>query len=65
MEYFSAKKLREVWGNKTCNHPKIEREYYGDTYTLDFVCSQCGKEFNILEMFELKESQKKERKVAV
>ena len=62
MEYFTAKKIREQWSEKPCDHPKMEREFYGDTYTLDYVCTRCGKEFNILETFELKETQVKDKK---
>jgi len=62
MEYFKAKEIREQWGDKPCDHPKLEREFYGDTYTLDYVCTQCGKEFNILETFEIKEKQIKDKK---
>ncbi len=65
MEYFSAQKLREEWGNKPCNHPKIEKEYYADTHTLDYVCRQCGKEFTLLEMIETKDNQRKNRRVGV
>jgi hypothetical protein len=63
MEYLKAKKIREEWGEKPCDHPKIEREFYGDTHTLDWVCSQCGTEFNVLEMLELKDNQRKNKKV--
>jgi len=58
MEYFVAKKLREEWGEKPCDHPKFEKEYYADTHTLDYVCKQCGAEFNILDMFEAKENKR-------
>lgn len=62
MEYFTAKKVRDEWGNKPCDHPKIEKEYFADTHTIDYVCSQCGKEFTILEMFETKANLKRSRK---
>lgn len=64
MEYFTAKKIREQWGDKPCDHSKLEREFYGDTYTLDYVCTQCGKEFNLLETFELKERLRKDKKMS-
>jgi len=64
MEYFSAKMIREQWGDKPCDHSKLEREFYGDTYTLDYVCTQCGKEFNLLEALELKEKQRNVRKIS-
>jgi len=63
MEYFAAKKIREEWGDKPCDHPKIEREFYADTFTLDYVCRKCGKEFAILEMLETKDNLTKIRKV--
>jgi hypothetical protein len=65
MEYLIAKKLREEWGDKPCNHSKIEREYFGDTHTLDYVCRQCGKEFALLEMLENRDNQKRLEKVNV
>lgn len=47
-----AEKLRKEWGDKPCNHPHIEREYYRatketgnvPTKTGDWVCTQCGKD---------------------
>ena len=62
MESLAAKKLREEWGDKPCNHPKIEKEYYADTHTLDYVCIQCGKEFNVLEMLETRDNLRKRKK---
>lgn len=63
MEYFTAKKIREEWGNKPCDHPKFEKEYYADTHTMDYVCKQCGAEFTILEMFEEKYKKGKLKKI--
>lgn len=37
----AAKKSRE-WGDKSCNHPKIEKEYYLGADTGDYVCTTCG-----------------------
>ncbi len=65
MEYFKARKLREEWGAKPCDHSTIEREYYADTFTLDYVCRQCGTEFNLLGMLEFKDNQRKKRKATV
>ncbi|NOU20009.1 MAG: hypothetical protein HOO91_20820 [Bacteroidales bacterium] len=65
MEYLKAKKLRDEWGTKPCDHPKLEKEYYADTHTLDYVCKQCGKEFNVLEMLETRDMQRKKRKMMV
>jgi len=62
MESLIAKKLRVEWGDKPCNHPKIEKEYYADTHTLDYVCILCGKEFNVLEMLETRDNLRKIKK---
>ncbi len=64
MEYYAAKKLRETWGDKPCEHLKIGKEYYADTHTLDYVCKQCGKEFNVLEMIETEYNNRKKRVTA-
>jgi DNA-directed RNA polymerase subunit RPC12/RpoP len=62
MESLQAKKLREEWGTKPCSHPKLVMEYYADTHTMDYVCTQCGAEFNVLEMLEIRGNQQKKRK---
>lgn len=62
MEHLIAKKLREKWGGKPCDHPRIEKEYFADTHTLDYVCRQCGKEFTVLEMLEAKDIYKRNKK---
>ena len=62
MESLQAKKLREEWGAKPCDHPKLEKEYYADTHTLDYVCKQCGAEFNVLEMLEIRDNHRKKKK---
>jgi len=43
MQTTDAEKLRKAWGDKPCNHPKLEKEYYLGTATDDYVCTQCGK----------------------
>lgn len=62
MEHLIAKKLREEWGSKPCDHIKIEKEYFADTHTLDYVCRQCGKEFTVLEMLETRDNNRKNKK---
>lgn len=51
--------LRTEWEELTeqnpqtvCNHPKFERETYLENYTLDYVCTTCGKLFYKNEMEE-------------
>jgi hypothetical protein len=42
MQHEKALKLMKEWGNKPCNHPNVEKEYYLGTDTGDKVCTQCG-----------------------
>ena len=58
MQHEAAKILREDWGDKHCDHPSLEKEYFLGTDTMDFVCSTCGKEFTRTEK-ELLESLRK------
>jgi hypothetical protein len=43
MQMSEAAKLQEAWGDKPCNHPSSEREYYLGSHTGDDVCTQCGR----------------------
>ena len=43
MQMDKAARLREEWGNKPCDHPSTEREYYLGAHTGDDVCSVCGR----------------------
>lgn len=42
MQYEKAEQLQKEWGDKPCDHPFIEKEYYLGTSTGDRVCSTCG-----------------------
>lgn len=43
MQSKNAKKLREKWGGKPCDHPTIVKLY--DLGSHDgYVCTQCGEE---------------------
>jgi hypothetical protein len=53
MEYIVAQKLKESWGNKPCDHPHFEKEYYAGAFLINWVCTQCGKEFTIASKLEL------------
>ncbi|HEX2969781.1 MAG TPA: hypothetical protein VHO46_11830 [Bacteroidales bacterium] len=57
MEYFAAQKLKEEWGNKECDHPRLERLYYSGAFLISYVCTTCGKEFTIAEKMELAETR--------
>lgn len=43
MQLEEAKKLREAWGDKQCDHPSLSKEYHFGSATGDYVCDQCGK----------------------
>jgi hypothetical protein len=59
MEYFVAQRLKDSWGNKPCDHPHLEKEYYVGAFLINYVCVQCGKEFTISQKFEMDETRKK------
>ncbi len=58
MEYFTAQKLAVSWGKKTCDHPVIEKEYYNGAFLINYVCTQCGKEFTIAQTLDMEEKIK-------
>jgi hypothetical protein len=53
MEYVDALKVKEVWGDKPCGHPHLEKEYYTGAFLTNYVCTQCGMEFTIPQKMEL------------
>jgi hypothetical protein len=58
MEYLVAQKIKDSWGNKPCDHPKLEKEYYVGAFLINYVCIQCGKEFTIAKKMEMDETRK-------
>jgi hypothetical protein len=62
MEYFVALKVKEEWGDKPCNHPHLEKEYYTGAFLTNYVCSQCGTEFTIPQKMEMYQERKKSAK---
>lgn len=42
MKLEEANERREMWGDKPCNHPSLEKEYYMGSQTGDYVCTICG-----------------------
>lgn len=58
MEYYVALKVKESWGDKPCDHPHIEKEYYSGAFLTNWICTQCGKEFSIPEKLEMDEKNK-------
>ena len=59
MEYYVALKVKEEWGTKPCNHPHLEKELYTGAFLVNWVCTQCGKEFTISQKMEMDEIRKK------
>ena len=53
MEYYVAQKIKEAWGKKPCEHPHLEKEYYVGAFLINYVCTQCGEEFNISRKLEM------------
>ncbi len=61
MEYSKALKLKEEWGNKPCDHPKLEKVYYSGAYLINYVCTTCGLEFTISQKLEIDEIRKEKK----
>ena len=43
MQMDEALRLQKEWGNKPCDHPYLEKEYYLGSSTGDWVCTTCGQ----------------------
>lgn len=43
MQAKEAKALREQWGDRSCDHPSLEKEYELGSATGDYVCTTCGR----------------------
>ncbi len=59
MEYTAVQKQKEAWGDKPCSHPHLEKEYYVGAFLINYVCTQCGKEFSIPDKLEMDLTRKK------
>lgn len=55
MQKERAKELRQKWGDKPCDHPKLEKEYHLGGDTGDKICVQCGSEFTSEEAKRLRD----------
>jgi len=62
MEYLVAQKVKEEWGDKPCDHPVLEKEYYVGAFLINWVCTKCGKEFTIAQKLEMGEKRKAAQK---
>jgi hypothetical protein len=58
MEYYTALKLKEEWGNKPCEHPRLEKVYFTGAFLINYVCTTCGAEFTIAKKMEIDEIRK-------
>jgi hypothetical protein len=58
MQFTDAQHLRELWGDKPCDHPGYDKEYYLGADTMDKVCTQCGKVLGAEEIAEIKNRKK-------
>ncbi len=58
MEYNVAQKVKETWGDKPCDHPHLEKEYYIGAFLINYVCTQCGQEFSISQKLEMDETRR-------
>jgi hypothetical protein len=54
MQWKDAEQLREIWGDKPCDHPDYDKEYYLGADTMDKVCTQCGQVLSSEEIEEIK-----------
>ena len=54
MQWRDAERLREEWGNKSCEHPNYEKEYHRGADTMDKVCTQCGEVLSEAEIERIK-----------
>lgn len=52
MEMLDAMKISKEWGNKPCDHPRVEKEYHSGAGTGDYVCTQCGQTRSSKEGFK-------------
>jgi transposase-like protein len=59
MEYLEAQKIKAEWGDKPCDHPHLEKEYYSGAFLTNYVCTTCGREFTIPQKMEMYEKRRK------
>jgi hypothetical protein len=58
MEYFAAQKLKESWGGKNCDHPRLEKVFYVGAFLINYCCIQCGADFTIAQKMDMYEKKK-------
>jgi hypothetical protein len=58
MEYYAVLKLKDEWGDKPCDHPRLEKVYYTGAFLINYACTTCGAEFTISQKMEFEEIRK-------
>jgi len=58
MEYYAAQKVKESLGSKPCIHQHLEKEYFVGAFLINYVCTQCWKEFSIAQKRDLHAERK-------
>jgi hypothetical protein len=53
MEYYNIQKIKDDWGDKTCDHPHLEKIYYTGAFLTVYGCTQCGMEFTVAQKLEM------------
>jgi hypothetical protein len=63
MEYLASMKLKESWGKKPCDHPRLEKVYYVGAFLINYSCTTCGADFTISQKMEIDQLRKKRETV--
>ena len=59
MQLEKGERLRKAWGNKPCDHPQLDQEYYLSAQTGDYRCIHCGMCFPPAEYAEWRQKRQK------
>ncbi len=63
MQMETAKQIRHEWGDKLCDHPHFEKEYYLGSQTGDYVCTQCGESFSPEAVEQIRAGKTEKKKI--
>jgi len=58
MEYYVAQKVKKPGKKAPVHHPKLEKEYYAGAFLVNWICTQCGREFTIAEKLGMDQERK-------
>ena len=62
MEYYTAQKLKDSWGSKPCDHPRLEKVYYNGAFLINYACTICGTDFTIAQKMDIDEILRRKKK---